>query len=111
MSRPIVVIVCMGSSSESWEPYQRPHPWHSRAGGGAVHSINNGRCENSLNNLVGAGEQRWRNSEAERLCSFQIDEQIEFARLFHRQIARVFTLKNAGDIVRCPIVHGRGVRS
>jgi hypothetical protein len=39
MSRPIVVIVCMGSSSESWEPYQRPHSWHSRAGGGAVHSI------------------------------------------------------------------------
>src|SRR5450755_2884192 len=22
----------MGSSSESWEPYQRPHPWHLRAG-------------------------------------------------------------------------------
>jgi len=30
----------MGSSSESWEPNQHPHPWHSRAGGGAVHSIN-----------------------------------------------------------------------
>jgi hypothetical protein len=42
MSRPIVVIVCMGSSSESWEPYQRPHSWHSRAGGGAVHSIKSG---------------------------------------------------------------------
>src|SRR6478672_9157447 len=39
MSRPIVVIICMASSSESWEPQQRPHPWHSRAGGGAVHSI------------------------------------------------------------------------
>ena len=26
---PIVVIVCMDSSSESWEPQQRPHPWHS----------------------------------------------------------------------------------
>src|SRR6187200_2952406 len=32
MSRPIVVTVCMDSSSESWEPQQRPHPWHSRAG-------------------------------------------------------------------------------
>src|SRR5450759_1089700 len=39
MSRPIVVIVCMLGSSESWEHYQRPHPWHSCAGGGAVHSI------------------------------------------------------------------------
>jgi hypothetical protein len=42
MSRPIVVTACMSSSSESWEPLQRPHPWHSRAGGGAVHSIRNG---------------------------------------------------------------------
>src|SRR6266436_4097757 len=40
ISRPIVVITCIIASSESWGPYQRPHPWHSRAGGGAVHSIN-----------------------------------------------------------------------
>ena len=33
---------CMSSPSKSWEPKQRPHPWHSRAGGGAVHSITNG---------------------------------------------------------------------
>src|SRR6266849_6558801 len=46
MSRPIVVIICMGSSSDSWEPYQRPHPWHSRAGGGAVHSITSGPFSN-----------------------------------------------------------------
>src|SRR6476659_2137826 len=42
MSRSIVVIVCILGSSESWEHYQRPHPWHSRAGGGAVHSIKSG---------------------------------------------------------------------
>jgi hypothetical protein len=40
MSRPIVLTVCINSSSESWELYQPPLPWHSRAGGGAVHSIN-----------------------------------------------------------------------
>src|SRR5882757_9387832 len=39
MSRPIVVTVCMDSSSESWEPQLLPQLWHSRAGGGAVHSI------------------------------------------------------------------------
>jgi hypothetical protein len=39
MSRPIVLTVCIDSSSESWELYQPPLPWHSRAGGGAVHSI------------------------------------------------------------------------
>src|SRR5260370_33552372 len=42
MSKPIVVIVCMVRSSESWEPQQRPHPWHRCAGGGAVHSIKPG---------------------------------------------------------------------
>src|SRR5258707_7903281 len=42
MSKPIVVIVCMVRSSESWEPQQRPHPWHRCAGGGAVHSIKTG---------------------------------------------------------------------
>src|ERR1039458_6799489 len=40
MSRPIVVIVCMLGSSKLWEPQPQPHSWHSRAGGGALHSIN-----------------------------------------------------------------------
>src|SRR5260370_31555289 len=44
MSKPTVVIVCMARSSESWEPQQRPHPWHRCAGGGAVHSINIGQA-------------------------------------------------------------------
>src|SRR5208283_5454735 len=53
MSRPTVVIACMASSSESWEPYRRPHLWHSRAGGGAVHSINNGlmHCKGKVGRL------------------------------------------------------------
>src|SRR5271169_2801978 len=42
MSRPIVVVACMIGSSVSWEPQQHPLLWHSRAGGGAVHSINSG---------------------------------------------------------------------
>jgi hypothetical protein len=58
---PIVVTVCMGSSSESWEPQQRPHPWHSRAGGAAVHSINSGGL---LDHLVRAGEKRGRPSRS-----------------------------------------------
>src|SRR2546430_3704807 len=51
MSRPIVVIVCMDSSSESWEPQQRPHPWHSRARGGAVHIIMNGLMHRNKQHL------------------------------------------------------------
>jgi hypothetical protein len=30
-------------SSESWSPQQQPRTWHSRAGGGAVHSIKSSR--------------------------------------------------------------------
>src|SRR5258705_7172676 len=57
---PIVVITCIIASSESWGPYQRPHPWHSRAGGGAVHSINSGHrlpnrpCPKSVESRCGA---------------------------------------------------------
>src|SRR6266403_2079463 len=57
MSKPIVVIVCMVRSSESWEPQQRPHPWHRCAGGGAVHSINIG----SSGRDVAAYRQKQRN--------------------------------------------------
>jgi hypothetical protein len=32
----------MFSSSDSWKLQQHPHLWHSRAGGGAVHSIKSG---------------------------------------------------------------------
>src|SRR5258708_16627149 len=39
MSRPLVVTACMFGTYESWGPQQHPHPWHFRAGGGAVHSI------------------------------------------------------------------------
>src|SRR5262245_49521762 len=42
ISRPIVLTACMIGSSESWGPQQHPLSWHSRAGGGAVHSINSG---------------------------------------------------------------------
>src|SRR6476660_9826271 len=45
MSRPTVVTTCMLGSSESWLHQQQPYSWHSRAGGGAVHSINSGHQE------------------------------------------------------------------
>src|SRR6516165_3013393 len=36
----------MFSSSESWGLQQHPRLWHSRAGGGAVHSINRRQSSN-----------------------------------------------------------------
>src|SRR5271165_510765 len=42
MSRPMVVIACMTWLLRIVGPYRHPLPWHSRAGGGAVHSIDSG---------------------------------------------------------------------
>jgi hypothetical protein len=42
----------------------------------------------SLDHLVGRGEQRLRDGEAERLGSTQIDHEIELARLLHWEVSR-----------------------
>src|SRR4029434_6407395 len=44
MSRPTVVTICMLGSYESWLHQQQRYSWHSRAGGGAVHSIKSGHA-------------------------------------------------------------------
>src|SRR5450631_4116685 len=81
MSKPIVVIVCMARSSESWEPQQRPHPWHRCAGGGAVHSIRNG-IASLFDHLIGPGERcRWY-GEAKRLGGFE--DEFPVVKLDHR---------------------------
>jgi len=51
-----------------------------------------------LNDLVGAGKQRGRDSEAERLCSLEVDDQLDFGRHLHRQICRFLTLENAINV-------------
>ena len=47
----------------------------------------------SLDDLVGAGEQRWRHGQAERVGGFQIDDQLELGRLLHREIGQLGTLQ------------------
>jgi hypothetical protein len=37
-----------------------------------------------LNDLVGARQQQWRDFEAERLGRLEVDEKLEFRRLFNR---------------------------
>jgi hypothetical protein len=41
-----------------------------------------------LDDLVGAGKDRWRHREAERLGRLEIDDQLEGGRLLDRQVSR-----------------------
>ena len=51
-----------------------------------------------FDHLVGAGEQRWRHFEAERLSSFQIDDQFEARWLLHWQIGGIVAAENAAGV-------------
>ena len=87
MSRPIVVTVCMDGSSESWEPQLLPQPWHSPADGGAVRSIKFGSGRLSFYQLIGTQQERFRDRQAECLCGFEVDDQLEFGWLLDRKFA------------------------
>jgi hypothetical protein len=43
-----------------------------------------------VDHLVGGGEQHWWHSEAKRLGSLEIDDQLVLGRSLHRQVHRLF---------------------
>jgi hypothetical protein len=51
-----------------------------------------------FDHLVGAGEQRGRNFEAEGPSSAEVDHQLEPRRPLYRQVAGLFALENAGRV-------------
>src|SRR5216683_6321581 len=58
-------------------------------------------CRNrgvSFDHLVGLGEDRWRDGEAERLRSLEIDDQLERGRLHDWQVGRLGALEDLPGI-------------
>jgi hypothetical protein len=53
-----------------------------------------------LDHLVGAREQHGRNVETQRFRRLQVDDKLEFGRLFNRQISRLAPSQNPIDVSR-----------
>src|SRR5437764_224832 len=58
-------------------------------------------CNGLLDHLVGAGEQRGRDLDADDLGRLQVDNEFELGRPQHRQIGRPLALKKASGINAC----------
>src|SRR5262249_16061576 len=59
--------------------------------------------------LVGEREQFGWDFQAERLCSFEINRQLEFCGLLDRKIARVCARQNGGDVSGCAAIKVGGI--
>src|SRR3984893_12375366 len=64
-----------------------------------------------LDHLVGAGEDRWRDGQAERLGGLEIDHQLECGRLLDRQIGGLGALEDSSGVNADLTIDSREARS
>jgi len=55
----------------------------------------------SLNHLICALQQRWRNGDAQRLCGLQVDHKLKLGWLLHRNIGGLRALEKLVDEAGC----------
>ena len=65
----------------------------------------------SFDHVVGAGEQRCRDIEPERLRSFEVDHQLELSGLLDGKVCGARSIENATHIVACAPEQGWVIRS
>jgi hypothetical protein len=70
--------------------------------GGCLFRLNvkSGHSRRSLDHFVSASEHGRRHVEPQRLCSLEVDHQLELGRHVDRKIARFFAPEDAIDILR-----------
>ena len=54
-----------------------------------------------FDHLVGAGQKRRRHGEADRFGGFEVDRELVFRRVLHRQVGRFLALQDAVNVASC----------
>src|SRR5262245_52090316 len=97
ISRPIVLTSPMDGSPQCGL-LKATTLWHFDAAEWAPSTASKADICFSLDDLIRAGKKCRRNSQAQPLCGFKIDGQLEFSRLHDREIGWFLALENPASV-------------